>query len=210
MIVQSRHPTFSPLRWWGWFLCDYYAYDATETVTVTDTMKNYEKHQRSGSPFGRFNQKLKSWRCRVWLGEKNGSSVTLSWTLVPIPLCNLRGLSKVQRTWSKEMSRDHEEMNIIAKPLRFHARSLLWRHDNCARKGTSEHIKKHCQVIAFPCGELVFARTIHGGTQISPTMPWLLRLSVLFQWPVCIKLRQSYVHVHHPFLVDRIASGILV
>ena len=36
------------------------------------------------------------------------------------PLCDS---SKVSGAWSKEMSRDHKEINVIAKSLRFHAKS---------------------------------------------------------------------------------------
>ena len=42
------------------------------------------------------------------------TSCTLSFTLVPIPLCNLCDTSKVSRPWSKEMSRDHKEINILS------------------------------------------------------------------------------------------------
>ena len=42
------------------------------------------------------------------------TSFTLSFILVPMPLCNLCDSSEVSRAWSKEMSGDHKEINIMS------------------------------------------------------------------------------------------------
>ena len=59
-------------------------------------------------------RQLEDFILRVFLADMGSdTSFTLSFTLVPIPLCKLCDLSNVSRARSKEMSRDHKEINII-------------------------------------------------------------------------------------------------
>ena len=83
-----------------------------------------QERRNEGKKEGHGRERIHDEVTRGW-AFLGGRGSDLVHPLVPIPLCNLCDSNKVSRAWSKEMPRDHKEINVIAKSLRFHARSLL-------------------------------------------------------------------------------------